>query len=113
MRNAKSACILEHNDFTYVANFDSMILWVITEEDEDDPVTTLEIARFDHKRWGYRPYKSESEFTEDSDVELVEKLERHYEQYLNQMIVGRYGRLPANQASQFRMQRVRAVNKPS
>lgn len=111
MINKKRECIFDHEGFLYVCNFETMTMWVIQEEDDEDPVTTLEITRDDHGQWFYRMKDSEAPYQRDPDTDLVRKLERRYEQFLNTMIIGsrRDGGNQANLPSKVPTQRVRKV----
>lgn len=91
MRNDKRACIFEHEGFTYVCNFETMNLWTITEEDTDGPVTTLEITHCSPGVWAYR-HEGSNDFYYENDKAFSEKLDAHYQQYLNRLIVGQDGR---------------------
>jgi len=65
-----------------------MTLWIVTEEDED-PVTALELECRAHGNWAYRHDGSEAPFQLEIDGVLIAKLNLHYAQYLNSLIVGK------------------------
>lgn len=100
MLNHKCECIFDHEGFLYVCNFKTMTMWIIYEEDEADPITTLEIARDSQGAWSYRISGSDADFTQDSDRDMVAKLEKYYERYLNIVIVGKDARLQRNSPSE-------------
>lgn len=89
MKNDKRACIFEHEGFMYVCNFELMTVWIVTEEDEANPVTTLEYKRMAPGVWSYRPEGSDGLYQVDNDQDLADKIDVHYEQYLNRIIVGK------------------------
>lgn len=107
MRNDKRACIFEHEGFTYVANFELMTFWIITEEDETSPVTTLEFQKHNSSVWAYRTEGSDGPYQVDNDLALAEKFNFYYNQYLNRIIVGKDGRA-SHTAKEVQLLRVRA-----
>lgn len=89
MRNNKRACIFEHEGFIYTCDFELMMVWIVTEEDEANPVTTLEYKRIERGVWAYRSEGIDGPYQVDNDQELAAKIDLHYEQYLNRLIVGK------------------------
>lgn len=111
MKNKKQECIFDHEGFLYVCNFATMTMWVIQEEDDEDPVTTLDIQRDDRGNWLYRMQDSEAEFQIDPDRELVAKVEKFYERFLNTIIVGQNAKTTSDLAGHVPNTRVRAVDR--
>lgn len=109
MQNRDKSCIFEHYGFTYVCDFENMLMWVTAPkgEDDDDPVTVFEIQRGGHKDWYYRHASSNSEFQRDGDQELVDKIEKFYTPYLNSVILGPSNGRKAYPSQALKSQRVR------
>lgn len=99
MKNTKTACIFEYYDFLYTCDFDKMLMWCVNSEDEN-PITTLSIRRSE-AGWAYRCGDSAPWLTE-VDPEMIELLEKHYEQYLNQIVVGRNNTTKADKLARSR-----------
>ena len=98
MINRKHACIFEHYGFIYVCDFDSMIVWVVFEEDDADPVTTLKLKRVSYKDWRYKKYDDcedrelDDHFQYESDEAFVAKVEKNYELFINRLITEKCAR---------------------
>lgn len=104
MSHDRSACIFEHDGFTYVCNFKDMVFWIMHEDDDVEPISYLELHRLKAGHWAYRPAGSDSLFQQDNDNELIKLLEKNYERYIASIIVGEMVR--GSEAAKLRKNRV-------
>jgi len=96
LKSKKANCIFSYNDFIYVVNFETMTMWVCFDEDEEDPISTVEIKRVSTNRWDYRTINADMEFLVDTDREFQTTLEDKYSIYLNQLIMEKNARSSQN-----------------
>lgn len=82
--------IFNHFGFIYVLDFENMLCWALGgEEDQNDdsPITALDITRKAQSRWFFRPAETTAPFQEDSDPEWSHKIENLYKHYVNELVV--------------------------
>lgn len=90
MRNESKNCIFEHAGFIYVLNFNKMMCWVVNDEDQEDPIATLQVEHRGPHDWWYRVSGAprDAAFTKDLDQDWCAKAESGYARFINKIIVG-------------------------